>query len=203
MKVFIPVIAASALLASTVSGWSGSASGNLQVKITIKPECKLTATSDTTLDFGSHSLVTDNVTRDATIKVLCTKGTDYSIALGNGENGANAMGRKMKRVGSGAGKEDYIPYQLYMDEARELVWGNTPASKSSDPNKSMAEMKDIYTLTNAGDCVKATGTGFEQPFTAYGRVGVPKASQTPVTAALTPAAPAGEYTDTVTVTVAF
>lgn len=177
MKVFVPVIAASALLASTVSGWSAetppksrTVTGSLQVKITISQECKVNPDGDATLNFGTPTILSQDAYSVGTIKVLCTKDTTYNIGLNAGNNPStpgDVATRRMKHTGN----NDYVGYQLYSDEGRKNVWGTT-------------EKKDTV------DSKIADGTA--QPYSVYGRV--PK---------LATAVATGEYTDTVTVTVTF
>lgn len=177
MKVFVPIIAVSALLASTVSGWSAetppapkTTTGTLTVKITINKECKVNPGGEATLDFGSYGVVVANdIDQKSSISVQCTKNTPYSIGLNAGVN-ASTEGDVATRRMKGTGANDYVGYQLYSDEGRQTVWGNT-------------EKKDVV--------ASKTGDGTAQSYQVYGRV--PKSA--PIAA--------GTYTDTVTVTVTF
>ncbi|MBZ3691234.1 Csu type fimbrial protein [Phyllobacterium calauticae] len=147
MKVFIPVIAASALLASTVSGWSGTAIDTLTVKITISPECKVNPDGNATLDFKTPAILNKDADADGTIKVLCTKGTTYSIGLDAGTNPSTQGDVATRRMKSSSA-DGYVGYQLYSDVDRKNVWGNT-------------EKKDTVASKIAD--------GTAQPYTVYGR----------------------------------
>jgi len=173
MKVFIPILAASALLASTVSGWSEVVNGDLQVRIVIGEACKVNPGGSAELHFGSRGDVTSTPTTGSTakegkgsIQVLCSKGTKFSIALDDGKNLDASGVRNMK---NGAGET--IPYQLYSDSANKTLWGS--GSKSGRPLASEA-------------------TGELDSFQVFGLI--PKQSKNPKT---------GTYEDTVAVTVTF
>lgn len=173
MKVFVPIIAVSALLASTVSGWSAesrTATGSLKVTITINTECKVNPDGGTTLDFGTYGVVDKDIDQKGSISVQCTKDTPYSIGLNAGANPSTANDVNTRRM-KGPGANDYVGYQLYSDDGRKTVWGN-------------AEKKDTV-----GSKI---GDGTAQPYQVHGRV-----SKSAAVVA------AGTYTDTVTVTVTF
>lgn len=149
MKVFVPIFAASALIASTVSGWpAGSAQGNLIVKITISPECKVNPNGDAILDFGTPGILTKDADGKGSISVQCTKGTTYSIGLNAGTHPSTADDVATRRM-KGPGANDYIGYQLYSDEGRQTVWGST--SKKDTVDSKIAD-------------------GTAQPYSVYGRV---------------------------------
>lgn len=174
MKVFVPIIAVSALLASTVTGWSETVTGSLQVKITIAKECKITS-SNTTLTFdGNKASVAGNIDNETAekggIEVQCTKDTPYTIALSSGQNFDNAAASR--RMKSTEGK--FVAYALYSDAKREQSWG---ATDSDVVGKKSSEV---------------TGNGGKQSYPVYGRVIVP-----------TGGLAAGNYADTVTVTLGF
>ena len=155
---------------------SVTATGNLQVKITIAKECQINAGSggigggDAVLDFGTQGVLNANVDEQTassgtgSIRVQCTNGVPYSIGLGNGQNGADANSRQMK------GGTETVAYQLYKSSARTDIWGDG---------------------TNGATGVQATANGTAQPYQVFGRV-------PPQT---TPAA--GAYTDVVQITVAY
>ncbi|MBQ9349721.1 spore coat U domain-containing protein [Phyllobacterium sp.] len=177
MKVFVPIIAISALLTSTVAGWSAetppksrTATGTLQVKLTINEECKVNPDGEATLNFGTPAILAQDADSVGTIKVLCTKGTTYSIGLNAGNNPSNPGDVATRRM-KGTGANNYVGYQLYSDEGRKNVWGNTKEKDTVD-----SKIAD----------------GTEQPYSVYGRV-----------SKLTTGVATGEYTDAVTVTVSF
>ena len=183
MKVFIPVIAASTLLASTVSGWSAEpATGTLEVTITIGEQCKVNPGGNASLDFGKYGSLDRDIDK-ATVKegigsiqVQCTKDIPYTIALDAGKHsifGDNVNDRHMLLVSTDNPGEE-IKYNLFSDEAHTRVWGNTPSSNG-----------------NSGDVVSAKATGDVQSHQVFGRV-EGRSNLMP-----------GVYKDTVTASVSF
>ena len=119
--------------------------------------------SATDMDFGAVGNLNANVDSTATITVRCTNGTPYKIRIDGGQAGRlNPARREMRNGGN------VITYGIYRDAARTQGWGRR----------------------NNND-VDATGTGYVQTYTAYGRV---PAQATP---------PPGTYTDTLVVTVRY
>jgi spore coat protein U-like protein len=157
-----------ALAAFGMAGLAHAATvtNTMPVKITIQNACNVSTTAPTTLDFGTQGPLTANIDNTATITVTCTNLAPYSVGLDAGLNGGtNINARKMN---NGAAT---VSYQLYSDNSRTLVWGNSTPPAGS------------------GTAVAGIGNGTAQPLTVYGRV----------PAQTTPAA--GVYNDTVTVSV--
>lgn len=117
---------------------------NLNVTITITSVCDIHTTAPTPVNFGSVASSATNVDQQGQLTVLCTPGTAYTIALGNGQNGTDANSRKMA---SGA---NLVPYQLYRDAARNDVWGSTTGT--------------------GGNVLAGSGTGAPVAVPVYGRV---------------------------------
>lgn len=182
MKVVISTLAAAAL---ATAGWftaadAATATGNLQVKITITKECQVNAGTggagggDAVLDFGSHGVLNSNVdgqtatSGTGSVQVQCTNGTAYQIGLNAGTNPSAPGDVNTRRMKTGT---EFVSYQLYQDSARTTVWGNTTGA--------------------GGNVVSKTADGTVQSTQVFGRV-PPQ---------VTPSA--GVYTDTVTVTVTY
>jgi spore coat protein U-like protein len=155
MLALVGVTAASPALTAT-------ATGSMNVKITITNECLVVSATD--LDFGTTGVIDTDIDQTSTITVRCTNGTPYSVGLGVG-NGSGATTAVRKMTGPAAATVDY---SIFRDTGRTQVWG-----------------------TAAGEIVSGTGTGADQPLTAFGRV----------PAQTTPAA--GDYTDIVAITVTY
>lgn len=135
-------LAGFALMASTSSVMSATATGNMSVTLTIAGAC--TVDSVGAINFGSVPNLTSIVTQSAAIAITCTNTTPYTIELGVGAGaGATTATRKMTSGGN------TIDYSLYKDAGYAGVWG-----------------------TGATDDVDSTGTGAQQSFTVYGRVPV-------------------------------
>ena len=137
------------------------ATDNFDVTITILDTCTVDTTA-ADLAFGAQFSTATDIEAQSQLAVYCTPGTEFSIALDGGTTTNDPSARAM----TGPGGE--LPYQLYQDAARSVVWGEGPNA-----------MED-----------GTTGTGAEETFEVYGLV--PSAN-----------VPAGDYSDTVTVTVAW
>ncbi len=135
------ILAASLGLVAIPAAHAATATGSLNLSITISATCSVV--SATAIDFGTMSAIAANVDQTSTLTVNCSSTTPYNIGLSaGGGSGATVATRKMT---SGA---NTINYTLYRDAARTQVWGTT-----------------IGTDTATG-----TGTGANQAVTIYGRV---------------------------------
>ncbi|WP_323763570.1 spore coat U domain-containing protein [Marinovum sp.] len=114
------------------------------------------------LDFGQISNLAAPADATAAVDIRCTSGTGYSVSMGLGD-GPGVSDPALRRMQGALGT---LAYGLYRDPARSLVWGEAANQRNS-----------------------ATGTGYGQRFTVYGRI---HAGQQ---------APAGSYGDSVVVTV--
>lgn len=135
------VATAIAAFAFTGAAHAQSATADMNVQITIEEGCDVATTPPTDLDFGTATLLTENIDQTSTITVTCTEAAPYDIGLDGGGSGDVAA-----RVMTGAGGD--VGYQLYQEAARTTVWGETVGT----------------------DTVAATGTGVAQTHTVYGRV---------------------------------
>jgi len=121
-----------------------STSTTFQVRIAISSVCAFSAPGATNIDFGTQPSTAANLDLDGELTVVCTPGTAYNIALDNGQN-AGPGGVDARRMSNGTA---FVPYQLYRDVGRTLVWGSL-----------------VGTNTVAG-----TGTGAPQSVPVHARV---------------------------------
>jgi spore coat protein U-like protein len=112
--------------------------------MSITSTCLFTAPGATDVDFSDHPSTAVNIEAAGALTVQCTSGTAYNLALDGGQN-AGTGGVTDRRMSDGT---SFLPYQLYRDSARSLVWGDT-----------------VGTNTLAG-----TGTGAAQTIPVFGRV---------------------------------
>lgn len=138
----LAVLAVLAGFGLTATAFAQSASTTFDVTITIESTCSIDAPAATDVDFGTVDSAATDVEADGLLNVNCTPGTDYEIALDPGLNGATVADRAMTNG------TILVPYQLYRDAARTLVWGET---------------LDV-------DTFGGTGTGAVQPVPVYGLV---------------------------------
>lgn len=139
------LIAASALaLALTATGaHAETAATEFEVTVTITSTCSIGVPAATGVHFGSVASTATAVDTAGRLEVNCTPGTGYQIAL---DAGRNAGGDIQARAMTGGGIT--VPYQLYQDENRSIVWGSTDQT----------------------DTVGGTGTGSVQEIRVYGRL---------------------------------
>jgi spore coat protein U-like protein len=104
------------------------------------PSCSLTTTD---LSFPATGTLTNGVSGQATIGVLCTSHAPYSISLGNGQNGTSPTARKMKSPSG-----ETVTYGLFRDNAHALPWGSSAS----------------------GQAISGVGIGSSEGFTVYGFV---------------------------------
>ena len=149
-----------------IAGFAGTAvaddTGTLNVTANVAPSCLLNSVG--TMAFGTLNQAADN-NAQADISWVCTVGYNTTIELDGGGSGSIAA-----RAMGGAGT---LPYQLYTDSARTIVFGDG----------------------GTGTAVPVSGVGYGSPgtVTVYGQV----------TQANAAAAGSGNYTDAVGVTVIF
>lgn len=138
----IVLLAVAGLLASPAL--AQTATTTFQVRITIQSSCSIDDPAPTDVDFGTEPSSATDVDAIGQLNVNCTPGTAYTIALDDGQNsGGGGVGARAMANGA-----DQVPYQLYSDAGRTLVWGETTGT----------------------DTVAGTGTGLVQPYPVYGRV---------------------------------
>lgn len=193
MKIVIPVIALSALIASGVSAWSGSPStGNLQIKMTIDKECTVNPTGDAVLDFGTYGTVTNapsSIERETSIQVQCTSGVPYKIGLNAGLNPKEPGATHLRQLKSAEG--NYISYVLRSPEITRTLGGIWGDDFDWTLHHTISERGDL-TVGGKGDGTRQSHLVIGSLVTLSGGVFDNNVS-----------APAGTYTDTVTVTVQF
>ena len=131
-------VAAAGLAFNTAQ--AAAVTANMPVTITIQNACEITL-APTTLDFGTHGVLSANIDSSSVLTVTCTTGADYDIGLNGGASG-NINARTMTNG------TDFVGYQLYTEAGRTNVWGNTVGT----------------------DTLAAVGTGTVQQFAVYGRV---------------------------------
>ena len=129
-------------LAASGTALAQSATTDFEVRIDITSTCHFAADA-TDVDFGSVASTATDVTASGALSVLCTPGTDFSIALDAGQNG-DAGQRGMASIGTG----DTVPYELFQDASLQEPWG-------------------VGAGTNA---YSGTGTGSAETVEVYGRV---------------------------------
>jgi len=150
---------------NTPSGTAYDTYKKLTVKAQAVPGCLLQTAP---IAFGSQMSLASPHTATGQVKVVCSGGTGYSLALDAGQN-ADADGtNRMSCNNNAACKGNYISYLLYADSSATTVWNN---------------------VKNPGFVQKGTmgSTGGTDSYQVTGKTLAPQ-----------PTPPAGAYRDTVT-----
>ncbi len=125
MKLFKTSLIAAALAAA---GFVGNANAEtdtatFEVSITIAESCEITATP---IGFG-EVVRGDASTATGTLTVNCSDGTPYAVTLDGGLHlDGTTITATSRRMANGS---VYVPYGLYSDSSRTIVWGNDAASQ--------------------------------------------------------------------------
>jgi spore coat protein U-like protein len=111
----------SAIALTAADASAQTATSNFQVTATVISTCTITSTD---LGFGNYDpLVAHSATpldANGSVTIRCTKGTNSTVGLNLGTSPSGAI-RRM----SGGG--DFLQYQLYKENARTNVWGDSGA----------------------------------------------------------------------------
>ena len=139
-------LAVVALATGLATAQAGSATASFQVNATVLGACTV---AGSLMNFGSAidpiaaALPLDAT---ATLTVVCTNTTAYTLALDAGTNAGGAANFGTRSVRNGAST---LGYQLYLNAGRTTVWGDGTGGSST---------------------VAGTGTGASQLVTVYGRL---------------------------------
>ena len=114
-------IIAAAIAATFASGAAlADQTADFQVQITIENACDVDITPPTDLDFGTHGLLSADVTQQSTVSVLCTEGLAYDLKLDAGLNGSGGDTTTRRMINGAAD----VTYDLYRDSNRTEHWGD-------------------------------------------------------------------------------
>lgn len=108
-------------LLSATAGQAATTSDTMSVSANVLSVCVVNAGD---MVFGNVDPTSASaVDQTASISVLCTKGTSFTVGLNAGTaSGATVTTRRM------TGGADQLGYALYRDAARTANWGNTPGT---------------------------------------------------------------------------
>lgn len=107
------------LAASPISSaWAATTTSNFNSSITLNGTCQIFFTFN--LNFGTHGILNSNVDALSAVIFRCTNGVNYDIGLDAGTTpGGTTSVRKMQNG------TNTIDYQLFMNGARTINWGDT------------------------------------------------------------------------------
>ncbi|GLO47232.1 Csu type fimbrial protein [Pseudomonas putida] len=96
-----------------------SGSQNLYVSLTVTNDCQITTPS---ISFSSAPVVAGFGTVSQSLSVSCTKGSNYTVGLDDGQNAANGR-RRMKSAAN-----NYLAYDIFKS-AGAVRWGSVGAAR--------------------------------------------------------------------------
>ena len=138
------LVGAGLLVASTGLASAATATGNLNVAVTISSFCSMNATAGSPLNltFPTTGTLTQPVASAAAtiLNVTCSAGTPYTIKLGEGLNKLTDGDRQMVRAG-GTLK---IPYKLSRQALGVEEWGPGAAFTPTSPGSGAAQAFSIF-----------------------------------------------------------
>lgn len=156
---------ATLLCANGAANAAGTIQGALGVTLTIGAGCSIkggdssgAANNFGSISFGTYSSLDNIIDATATgssggsLTLNCTKDTNYTVALDNGQHIASGTQRRM----ANSGKSDYISYNLYQDAEHTVAWGsgaNALTATSDGTPKSLV----VYGRVPASSITPATG----------------------------------------------
>ncbi len=136
-----------ALAAATTALQAGAktATDNLQISATVEATCTISAANG--IAFGLYDPIIANKTRaldnTGSVTTTCSTGSSVTVALSQGNSAtANSTADLPARQMISSG--NYLPYSLYSDAARTIVWGDGTNSIVSDTGDGTARTLTVY-----------------------------------------------------------
>lgn len=142
---------AALLIGSFGVATAATTTNQFNVKLNIVSGCDITNSGANDLDFGTHSVLVNDLEEQTDIKIACTTGQSYEMVLDKGVNGASVNDRKMV---SGANN---VSYNLYKDSAHTQLWGDVAGQGVTGTGTGSEETKTIYGLVPATGTAPAVG----------------------------------------------
>lgn len=135
---------------------AGSANANLNVSASVVPSITITPPA------APVPIPVENVTNPSTpttatvpIAITLPSNTPGKITLGQGQNPSTGSTdtQPVRRMTDGAG--NYLLYELYQDESKTIIWGNTDNTALSLTGTGSASSINLYIKIPAGQNVPA------------------------------------------------
>lgn len=170
-------VAAAVLLSASSLSLAAQSTTTFAVTATVNANCIINSAG--AMAFGAYTPGTGNVDQTSQIVVRCSNGTAYGLGLDAGTGAGSTLGQRTMSSATAVGS--VVNYNLYTDAGRATVWQNPTTAGAAAGNQS------------------GVGTGLgniaanQKTHTVYGRLADDATSQA--------AAPATDYTSTVTVTI--
>lgn len=140
------------LLASDEHASAATVTDALAVSTQINATCNMTVAVD--LDFGTVNLASPvPQAGGGTISVTCTNGSPIYVTMGQGLYPAAGSTDTNPIRQMSAGGTDRLDYQIYLDAAYTIPWGNTPLTGAVLSGTGGGMSQGVYALVPAGQQV--------------------------------------------------
>jgi spore coat protein U-like protein len=115
----ISTLAGAALIVGASPAFAVTLNSTFDVQVVLTESCSIDSPNapGTVLDFGTPANLSAPVQQILGLLVTCTNGTDFDVALNNGQN----LTRQM-RLGA---TTNYVNYELYTDNTFTTPWPST------------------------------------------------------------------------------
>ena len=144
------------MASSTAPAMSGSANANLNVSASVVPSIVITPAA-APVPIPVENITNPSTPATATVPIAITlpSNTTGKITLGQGQNPSTGSTdtQPVRRITDGAG--NYLLYELYQDESRTIIWGNTDNTALSLTGTGSASNVNLYIKIPAGQNVPA------------------------------------------------
>jgi spore coat protein U-like protein len=124
----------------SAGGHDATTNLTFSVLANVDPNCDVTADN---IDFGEHGVLAAPVPAQGEVRVVCTPGTAYTVALNGGLAGAPPTLRLMTLSAAS------IVYGLYKDSGYGQPWGDTGGDVVAGTGTGVVEALPIYALVPA------------------------------------------------------
>ena len=144
------------MASSTAPAMAGSANANLNVSASVVPSIVITPAA-APVPIPVENITNPSTPATATVPIAITlpSNTTGKITLGQGQNPSTGSTdtQPVRRMTDGAG--NYLLYELYQDESRTIIWGNTDNTALSLNGTGSASNVNLYIKIPAGQNVPA------------------------------------------------
>ncbi|WP_107805787.1 Csu type fimbrial protein [Nodularia spumigena] len=144
------------MASSTAPAMAGSANANLNVSASVVPSIVITPAA-APVPIPVENITNPSTPATATVPIAITlpSNTTGKITLGQGQNPSTGSTdtQPVRRMTDGAG--NYLLYELYQDESRTIIWGNTDKTALSLTGTGSASNVNLYIKIPAGQNVPA------------------------------------------------
>ena len=134
----------SLVFVATSPAQAGTASGTLEVSLTVLPGCSISAQP---LAFTTRA--GSAAQAEAAIDLHCSSDTLVAVSLDQGRHAAGAQRRLLSESGQS------VPYALYSDAARSHPWSGAPVAGQVSPDRALRLV--AYGRIEAGDTLVPVG----------------------------------------------